>query len=97
MHDQTTKPTPSAETACYAYEFPWKKNQAGWIISADGRVVCTMSGCGIGPDDNGRIVEAAGDMLELVKRVAKGGMSYPAYDRKMAEAILAKVFQHNVD
>ena len=75
--------------------FPWKTNGCGWIMS-DGKIVATMGGCTSEDDCNARVIESAGDMLELTRRIAKGGMSYPAYERKMAEAILRNIFPDNV-
>lgn len=56
-----------------------------------------MGGCTREDDCNARAIEAVGDMLELTQRIAKGGMSYPTYERKMAAAILHKIFQENAE
>jgi hypothetical protein len=74
--------------------FPWVKNGSGWILSG-GKIVAKMGGCTQEDDCNARVIEAAGDMLDLTRRIAKGGMSYPTYDRKLAESILRKIFPEN--
>ena len=56
-----------------------------------------MGGCTQEDDCNARVIEAAGEMIELTRRIAKGGMSYPSYERKLAEAILRKVFPENAE
>jgi len=72
------------------------KNGSGWILSG-GKIVAKMGGCTQEDDCNARVIEAAGDMLDLTRRIAKGGMSYPTYDRKLAESILRKIFPENAN
>ena len=95
MSKELESETPiAAPTACSPSSFPWEKSGSGWILSG-GKIVATMGGCTSEDDCNARVIEAAGDMIELTQRIAKGGMSYPAYERKMAEGILRKIFQPN--
>ena len=84
-----------SEAVCSPSPLPWEKDNRGNIIGGDGLIVAKMGGVGMLTDANARVMESVGELVALAVRVKRGGMSYPAYDRKLASEILAKIYPEN--
>ena len=70
---------------------PWKWEHESDLVDRDGRGVITLSAVSPYDDDDMRLIAAAPEMLELLRKVDEDSMLLPVRLRYRIDALLARI------